>query len=176
MRSAGGDGFYPGRLESFDTRGRSGPMCFRGGCRLWGWMRPAESRVRLGLIQLRRRGLVLRTFPPLVMLRPRSLCTCMTPWGCACARRAREPLLSAEQEVSLVRLIAAGRAAERRLDDGGFTDGEGPVLQQARQAGEAACARLVKANTLLVVSMAKKCRGRVLPFLDLIQVGNVGLL
>jgi RNA polymerase primary sigma factor len=88
----------------------------------------------------------------------------------------REPLLSAEQEVSLARLIAAGRAAERRLDDGGFTDGEGPVLQQARQAGEAACARLVKANTLLVVSMAKKCRGRVLPFLDLIQVGNVGLL
>ena len=44
------------------------------------------------------------------------------------------------------------------------------------QEGQAAWDHLVEANSRLVISMAKRYRGQGVPFLDLIQEGNVGLM
>lgn len=89
----------------------------------------------------------------------------------------QQQLLSAEEEVQLAMEIEAGRAAEERLASGTVTDpNEIDRLVNVREIGDAARAHLIRANTRLVVSIAKKYRGRGLQFLDLIQEGNVGLM
>jgi RNA polymerase primary sigma factor len=62
----------------------------------------------------------------------------------------RIKLLSATEEIELARRIARGDALAKK--------------------------RLVQSNLRLVVSIAKKYQGRGLPFLDLIQEGNLGLI
>jgi RNA polymerase primary sigma factor len=47
---------------------------------------------------------------------------------------------------------------------------------RAKKGDEAARKRLIEKNLKLVVSIAKKARGRGLPFEDLIQEGNIGLM
>ncbi len=89
----------------------------------------------------------------------------------------RIPLLTAEQEVELAKRMEAGRHARRRISkDGNLSHEELEHLRRLVQDGKAAQEHLIKANSRLVVSVAKKYVGRGVPFLDLIQEGNIGLI
>lgn len=89
----------------------------------------------------------------------------------------QQGLLTADEEVQLAMEIEAGRAAEEKLEAAEpLTDDELDELANVKAIGDAARAHLIRANTRLVVSIAKKYRGRGLQFLDLIQEGNVGLM
>src|SRR5215213_10283566 len=50
------------------------------------------------------------------------------------------------------------------------------LSKRAKKGDEAARKRLIEKNLKLVVSIAKKSRGHGLPFEDLIQEGNIGLM
>ena len=90
----------------------------------------------------------------------------------------QQGLLSADEEVQLAMKIEAGREATITLYECVvfLTLDEQDHLSLLCEVGEAARAHLIRANTRLVVSIAKKYRGRGLQFLDLIQEGNVGLM
>ncbi|MEQ4205753.1 RNA polymerase sigma factor [Actinopolymorpha sp. B9G3] len=88
----------------------------------------------------------------------------------------RVRLLTAAQEVELSRSIEAGLFAERSLVEGGTVDATPAELQALVRLGCEAKRHLIEANLRLVVSVAKRCTGRGLPLLDLIQEGNLGLI
>ncbi|WP_425566225.1 RNA polymerase sigma factor [Sporichthya brevicatena] len=89
----------------------------------------------------------------------------------------RVPLLTAEEEVQLSRRIEAGVFATARLDAEPAPD---PQLRREldiiARDGMVAKQKLIEANLRLVVSIAKRYSGRGLPFLDLVQEGNLGLI
>ncbi len=90
---------------------------------------------------------------------------------------ARVPLLTAEQEVSLARQLEEGELARKQLEqDSSFSEDERDRLAVVVERGEAARTHLIRANTRLVVSIAKRYLGQGVPFLDLIQEGNLGLI
>jgi RNA polymerase primary sigma factor len=89
---------------------------------------------------------------------------------------ARVPLLTNEEEVTLAKGIERGREAEHLLKERGHTAEEQVCLDQLVNEGLEARDHLIRANTRLVVSIAKKYIGRNVPFLDLIQEGNLGLM
>jgi RNA polymerase primary sigma factor len=88
----------------------------------------------------------------------------------------RVPLLTAEEEVDLAKRMERGRDSRRKLNDGLDDWEERERLLWAVRDGQAAQEHLIKANSRLVVSVAKKYVGRGVPFLDLIQEGNIGLI
>ncbi|MGC9358750.1 MAG: sigma-70 family RNA polymerase sigma factor [Anaerolineae bacterium] len=90
---------------------------------------------------------------------------------------ARVPLLTAEEEVSLSMALEKGLEAQEKLDsDGDLDEDARDELERLVVRGENARAHLIKANTRLVVSIAKRYVGQGVPFLDLIQEGNLGLI
>jgi RNA polymerase primary sigma factor len=88
----------------------------------------------------------------------------------------RVPLLTAEEEVDLAKRMEKGRNARLKLSDGMEDWEERERLLSLVRDGQAAQEHLIKANSRLVVSVAKKYVGRGVPFLDLIQEGNIGLI
>jgi RNA polymerase primary sigma factor len=87
------------------------------------------------------------------------------------------PLLSLEEERSIAQRIECGRQAAIQLikltmpESSRLSDLE-RLIQDGRQARDL----LIKSNTRLVVSVAKRYVGQGVPFLDLIQEGNLGLM
>jgi RNA polymerase primary sigma factor len=100
------------------------------------------------------------------------------PVGLYFRQMAQEPLLTALEEIELAKRIELGKASLEKLQ---------AIRKQERNAsrpdlicyiedGQAAREHLGRANTRLVVSIAKRYMGQGLPFPDLIQEGNVGLM
>ncbi len=91
---------------------------------------------------------------------------------------SRVPLLRLEEEQSLAKRIESGKTARKELARlNGSTPARKKVeLEQVIEDGVLAREHLIKANTRLVVSIAKRYIGRGVPFLDLIQEGNLGLM
>ena len=88
----------------------------------------------------------------------------------------RVPLLTAAEEVSLAKRMERGRDSREVLSDGMDDWEERERLLWYVRDGQSAQEHLIKANSRLVVSVAKKYVGRGVPFLDLIQEGNIGLI
>lgn len=91
---------------------------------------------------------------------------------------AQVPLLTTEEEVELARRLEEGHRAAEKLEkaNGNLSPEQREQLRLIVSDGLAAREHLIKANTRLVVSIAKKYIGRGVPFLDLIQEGNLGLM
>ncbi len=88
----------------------------------------------------------------------------------------RVPLLTAEEEVSLAKRMEKARFARERLAKGSVPPKKRNDLEADIADGMAAREHLITANSRLVISVAKKYIGRGVPFLDLIQEGNIGLI
>src|ERR671922_855190 len=89
---------------------------------------------------------------------------------------SRVPLLTAEEEVKLAQRIERGRMAREELAKGNASPRRRSELRKLIEDGWAAREHLITANSRLVISVAKKYIGRGVPFLDLIQEGNIGLM
>jgi RNA polymerase primary sigma factor len=90
---------------------------------------------------------------------------------------SRTPLLTADEERELAWRVVRGQEAARRLrTEDNLDEATRAELEQTVKDGEAAREHLIKANTRLVVSLAKRYINMGLPFLDLIQEGNIGLI
>ena len=99
------------------------------------------------------------------------------------------PLLDAEGERQLARLIEAGHEAQRVLlvhtrdavgdqndSNGELSFAESRRLRRAVEAGERARQQLITSNLRLVVSIAKRFVRPSMPLADAIQSGNIGLM
>ena len=88
----------------------------------------------------------------------------------------RTPLLTYEQEVALAKQLEKGQQAKKQLKGVPANTNQSQRLTAQVKRGEKARNHLIRANTRLVVSVAKKYTGHGVPLIDLIQEGNLGLM
>jgi len=88
----------------------------------------------------------------------------------------RTALLTAEQEIKLARDVTRGEALKAELENAALTLERKRQIRSEIQIADDARDTLIKANQRLVISVAKRYRGLGVPFLDLIQEGNLGLM
>ena len=91
---------------------------------------------------------------------------------------SRVPLLTVEEELDIAIRIEKGRKAreEKIILTGRQNAARRRKLDIIIEDGQQAREHLIKANTRLVVSIAKRYMGHGVAFLDLIQEGNLGLM
>ncbi len=93
------------------------------------------------------------------------------------AEATRTPLLSRTEEIALMQAIKQGiRAGKKLARSSDLSPHTVSMLQQHIHRGKNARKHLIEANTRLVISIAQKYRGLGVPFADLIQEGNLGLM
>jgi RNA polymerase primary sigma factor len=86
-------------------------------------------------------------------------------------------LLTADEERTLAMAITRSKEARARLNNEDYGSGyERMQLEQMVARGDDARRHLIQANLRLVVSVAKKYIGSPMPFMDLVQEGNIGLM
>lgn len=121
----------------------------------------------------------LRDLPRPVQVADISAISADDPVGLYFRQMAQEPLLTAADEVDLAKRIERGLKARRRLEQPDLVEKSERWRRHLRRLvvdGQNAREHLGRANTRLVVSIAKRYMGQGLPFPDLIQEGNVGLM
>ncbi len=121
----------------------------------------------------------LRDLPRPVQVADISAISADDPVGLYFRQMAQEPLLTAADEIDLAKRIERGLKARRRLEQPDLVEKSERWRRHLRRLvvdGQNAREHLGRANTRLVVSIAKRYMGQGLPFPDLIQEGNVGLM
>ena len=88
----------------------------------------------------------------------------------------RVPLLTPDEEIDITKRMELGLKAREKITDLTMSIDDRTEMQQQIEDGWAAREHLIRANARLVISVAKKYMGRGVPFLDLIQEGNIGLM
>jgi RNA polymerase primary sigma factor len=86
------------------------------------------------------------------------------------------PLLTAAEEVDLAKRIERCRWSHEEISRGNLTENRRDELERFIRDGQNARERLIRANTRLVISVARRYVGHGLPITDLIQEGNIGLM
>src|SRR5829696_9616139 len=97
------------------------------------------------------------------------------------AQIGKTPLLSAPEEVELAKRIEVGVYAAELLraadaNERHITPKRRRELEAVANDGRMAKDHMIRANLRLVVSAARKHSRRGLPFLDVVQEGNLGLI
>ncbi|HUF39082.1 MAG TPA: sigma-70 family RNA polymerase sigma factor [Anaerolineales bacterium] len=107
---------------------------------------------------------------PLANIDPRDMV------GLYLKQAAEVPLLTPDEEIILSKTIERGRVARDALAAGKVAAERRDKLIKQVEDGWLSRERLIISNSRLVISVAKKYIGRGVPFLDLIQEGNIGLM